>query len=142
MAIGARVAGYTTTAKVEETQAQKLQLKFSQEASKLISKYYDFSEGASPFGMSGEVRMVINDLTENRNIPAAKTLRCELLDLCNLSVTYRDGDLPVNVIIGILEFAILGSLSSLKQQCDANELMAKLARHIMSDSPSRGIGLN
>ena len=142
MAIGARVAGYTTTTKVEETQAQKLQLKFSQEASKLISKYYNFSEGASPFGMSGEVRMVINDLTENRNIPAAKTLRCELLDLCNLPVTYLDGDLPVNVIIGILEFVILGSLSALKTQCDASELMAKLARGLASDIRRHGIGLN
>ena len=142
MAIGARVAGYATTTKVEETQAQKLQLKFSQEASKLIGKYYDFSEGASPFGMTGEVRMVIDDLIENRNIPAANTLRSELFHLCNLSVTYLDGDLPVNVIIGILEFAIFGSLSSSKTQCDASELMAKLAKHIMSDSPSRGIGLN
>jgi hypothetical protein len=130
VAIGATVARYTTTTKVEETQAQKLQLKFSQEASKLTSKYYDFSKGASPFGMSGEIRMVIK----------TETLRCELLDLCRLSIT--DDGLSVNVIIGILEFAILGSLSLLKQQCDATELMARLAKQIMSDSPSRGIGLN
>ena len=140
MAIGATVAGYTTTTKVEETQAQKLQLKFSQEASKLISKYYNFPEGASPFGMSGEVRMVINDLIENRTTPNKDTLRCELRDLCSLSI--MDDGVPVNVIIGILEFAILGSLSSLKQQCDATELMARLAKQIMSDSPRRGIGLN
>jgi hypothetical protein len=140
VAIGATVARYTTTTKVEETQAQKLQLKFSQEASKLTSKYYDFSKGASPFGMSGEIRMVINDLTEDRGILKTETLRCELLDLCRLSIT--DDGLSVNVIIGILEFAILGSLSLLKQQCDATELMARLAKQIMSDSPSRGIGLN
>jgi hypothetical protein len=125
---------------VEETQAQELQLKFSQEASKLISKYYNFSKGASPFAMSGEIRVAINDLIEDREIPKAETLRRELLDLCRLSIT--DDGVPVNEIIGILEFAILGSLSSLKQQCDATELMAKLAKQIMSDSPSRGIGLN
>ena len=140
MAIGARVARHTTTTKVEETQAQKLQLKLSQEASKLISKYYNFSEGASPFGMSGEIRMVINDLIENRTTPDKDTLRRELRDLCSLSI--MDDGVPVNEIIGILEFAILGSLSALKQQCDASELMGKLARRLMSDSPSHGIGLN